>query len=83
MSVIVFCGLALLGGVVTVVLRTLRPDFAVWTGVMTAIVLFGVSVSSLAEVISSLEAISSKTGFSVYTSVILKTLGIGLLSQMT
>ena len=83
MSVWVFCGLALLGGVVTAVLRAIRPDFAVFTGIVTALVLFGISLSSLSSVIDSLMAISSQTGFSVYTGMILKTLGIGLLSQIT
>lgn len=83
MSVFVFCGLALLGGVTAVILRALRPDFAVLAGLVTALLLLGISLSSLASVIETLRKIASHTGFAVYTGVILKTLGIGILSQLT
>ena len=83
MSILGICGIALLGLVITVVLRSCRPDFAVFTGVITALILLGASVSSIASVIRSLGELSEETSFSVYTTMILKTLGIGLLSQMT
>ncbi len=83
MSILGICGLALLGLAVTVILRGLRPDFAVFAGIVTALLLLGVSISSIASVIRSLTELSGETGFSVYTSVILKTLGIGLLAQTT
>lgn len=73
----------MLGLVVTVVLRGVRPDFAVFTGIITALVLLAMSISSIASVIRALTELSDKTGFSVYTTMILKTLGIALLSQIT
>ncbi len=83
MSILGICGLALLGLAVTVILRGLRPDFAMLAAIVTALLLLGVSVTSIASVIRSVTELSSETGFSVYTSVILKTLGIGLLAQIT
>ena len=77
------CGIAMLGLVVTVILRGLRPDFAVFTGIVTALVLLGASITSIASVIRVLTALSDGTVFSIYTTVILKAMGIALLSQVT
>ncbi len=83
MSILGICGFAILGLVVTVILRNLRPDFAVYASIIVVLILLGTSVASMASVIRSLTTLSEETGFSVYTSVIVKTLGIGLLAQMT
>ncbi len=83
MSIVSFCGLAVLGLSVTVILRSLRPDFAAFAGLVTVLILFGISLSSLSNVIESITSLSAQTGFSVYTTVILKTLGIGIISQIT
>ena len=83
MNILGICGLAMLGLAVTVVLKGLRPDFATFTGIVTALILLALSIGSIASVIRSLMSLADETGFSVYTTMILKTLGIGLLSQMT
>jgi stage III sporulation protein AD len=77
------CGLAILGLIVTVILRGARPDFAVFSGIATALVLLGVSISSMASVVNIITKLSDETGFSLYTTMILKTLGIALVSQVT
>ena len=73
----------MLGLVVTVILRGLRPDFAVFTGIVTALILLAASITSIASVIRILTELSDETAFSIYTTVILKALGIALLSQIT
>ena len=83
MNILGICGLAMLGLAVTVVLKGLRPDFATFTGIVTALILLALSIGSIASVICSLTSLADETGFSVYTTMILKTLGIGLLSQVT
>lgn len=83
MNILGICGLAMLGLAVTVVLKGLRPDFATFTGIVTALILLALSIGSIASVIRSLMSLADETGFSVYTTMILKTLGIGLLSQVT
>lgn len=83
MNVFGVCGVGLLGLIVTVVLRGCRPDFAIFTGIITALIIFGGSIASIASVIRSLRDMANETGFSVYTTMILKTLGIGLVSQIT
>lgn len=83
MNIVAVCGLAVLGLLVTVILRGIRPDFAVFTGIATALILLGTSISAITSVIKSIAMLSNETGFSLYTTLILKTLGIALISQMT
>ena len=83
MNIVAICGLAVLGLLVTVILRGIRPDFAVFTGIVTALILLGTSISAIASVIKSIAMLSNETGFSLYTTLILKTLGIALISQVT
>ena len=83
MNIVSVCGLAVLGLLVTVILRGIRPDFAVFTGIATALILLGTSISAITSVIKSIAMLSNETGFSLYTTLILKTLGIALISQMT
>ena len=83
MNIVAVCGLAVLGLLVTVILRGIRPDFAVFTGIATALILLGTSISAISSVIKSIAMLSNETGFSLYTTLILKTLGIALISQMT
>ncbi len=83
MSVWTVCGIAVLGLVVTVTLRMLRPDFAVYTGLITTFVLLSGLLTPIGTLIKGLVSLSEGTGFSVYTELILKTLGIGLISQVT
>ncbi len=83
MNMVTVAGIAILGLSVTVVLRGLRPDFAVFTGLITALILLISTASSIASLARSLSEIAEETGFSVYTTLILKTLGIGLISQVT
>lgn len=83
MNLFAICGLAILGLIVTVILRGARPDFAVFSGIATALVLLGVSISSMASVVNIITKLSDETGFSLYTTMILKTLGIALVSQVT
>ena len=83
MNILGICGLAMLGLAVTVVLKGLRPDFATFTGIVTALILLALSIGSITSVIRSRMSLADETGFSVYTTMILKTLGIGLLSQVT
>ena len=83
MNILGICGLAMLGLAVTVVLKGLRPEFATFTGIVTALILLALSIGSIASVIRSLTSLADETGFSVYTTMILKTLGIGRLSQVT
>ncbi len=83
MSILSIMGLALLGLSVTIVLRGLRPDLAVYTAMATALVLLLGCITPIASIVDMLQKLAQQTSFSLYFSVILKTIGIGILSQLT
>ena len=83
MNLFAICGLAILGLIVTVILRGVRPDFAVFSGIATVLILLAMSISSMGSLVKIITTLSDETGFSLYTTMILKTLGIALVSQVT
>ena len=83
MTVFQICGVALLGVAVVLILRGFRPEYATVAGVTVGILLLLGSLSPLQTVMNSVTAIADQTGFSVYSSVILKSMGIGILAQTT
>lgn len=83
MTVFQICGVALLGVAVVLILRGFRPEYATVAGVTVGILLLLGSLSPLQTVMDSVTAIADQTGFSVYSSVILKSMGIGILAQTT
>ena len=83
MTVFQICGVALLGVAVVLILRGFRPEYATVAGVVVGILLLIGSLSPLQTVMDSVTAIAEQTGFSVYSSVILKSMGIGILAQTT
>ena len=83
MTVFQICGVALLGVAVVLILRGFRPEYATVAGVTVGILLLLGSLSPLQTVMDSVTEIADQTGFSVYSSVILKSMGIGILAQTT
>ncbi len=82
-SAIQICGFAILGVIVVVILRVFRPEYATVAGIVAGVILLGWTISSVSAVLDSVTALAENTGFSVYSSVILKSLGIGILAQTT
>ena len=83
MNIFEICGIAVIGLTAVVILRGLRPEYAIVAGVITGLILLGASVLEFSSVIGYIQDITDKTGFSLYSSVILKSLGIGILAQTT
>ena len=83
MSIVQICGFALLGVITVVVLRSFRPELATVAGIVVGLVLLAGTLTPLIEVMESVTAVAEDTGFSVYASVILKSMGIGILAQTT
>lgn len=83
MSIVQVCGFALLGVVTVLVLRGFRPEYATVAGIAVGLLLLAGSFGPLAALMERLLGIAEKTGFSVYSSVILKSMGIGILAQTT
>ncbi len=83
MTVWQVCGFALLGVTVVLLLRGFRPEYATVAGIAVGMLLLLGSLVPLKTVMDSVNAIAGSTGFSVYSSVILKSMGIGILAQTT
>ncbi|MBQ3490226.1 MAG: stage III sporulation protein AD [Clostridia bacterium] len=83
MTVFQICGFALLGVTVVLILRSFRPEYATVAGIAVGMLLLLGTLPGLQTVMESMIFISERTGFSVYSSVILKSMGIGILAQTT
>ena len=77
------CGFALLGVTVVLILRNFRPEYATVAGIAVGMLLLIGTLAPLQTVMDSVISIAADTGFSAYSSVILKSMGIGILAQTT
>ena len=83
MNIVEICGIAVIGLTAVMVLRTIRPEYAMLAGILTGLILLAAAVLELSSVIGYIQDMTDSTGFSLYSSVILKSLGIGILAQTT
>ena len=83
MAVWQVCGVALLGVAVVLILRGFRPEYATVAGIVVGILLLVGSLLPFKTIMDSVNMIGNSAGFSVYSSVILKSMGIGILAQTT
>lgn len=83
MIVLKICGIAVLGLVAVVLLRGMRAEYAVFAGIITGILLLFAVLVEFSSVMALVEDMTEKTGFSLYFEVILKAMGLGLLSEVT
>jgi stage III sporulation protein AD len=82
-NIVQVCGFALLGVMTVLILKTVRPEYATVAGIAVGILILIGTLSPLVTVMDSVIALGEETGFSIYSSVILKSLGIGILAQTT
>ncbi len=83
MSILKVCGFALLGVLIVTILKSVKPEYATVAGIVGGVLLLVFSMLPLESVLSSVTALAEDTGFSAYSSVILKSMGIGILGQTT
>ena len=83
MSIVQVCGFALLGVVTVLLLKSVRPEYATVAGIAVGLLLLVGTLTPLVSVMESVTSIAENTGFSVYSAVILKSMGIGILAQTT
>ena len=83
MSIIKLCGLGVISVASALIVKKLKPDFAVFVSLAAAIVILGASISTLTPVISYVEELSDSSGFGIYTETIIKSLAVTVLAQTT
>ena len=83
MNIAAVCGLAVVGLAAVLILRSLRPEYAVIAGIVTGVILLSAALTAFAPMVKDMRELADGTSFSLYISVILKALGIGILAQST
>ena len=75
-------GIALIGVIVVLVLKTAKPEFAVFATIATGVIMLVTLMTSLSKVILAFDGIVEKSGVdgSVFSAV-LKIIGIGYLTE--
>lgn len=83
MSIVEVCGIAVIGMTAVVILRDLRPGYAIAAGIVTGLILLTSAIAAFSELADYVRIMSDRDGFSLYSSVILKSFGIGVLAETT
>lgn len=75
-------GIALTGVVVITLLKTAKPEFAVFASIATGVVMVAIMLSSLADVVIAFDDIVTKSGVNDEVfAIVLKIIGIGYLTE--
>ena len=75
-------GIALIGVIVVILLKSAKPEFAVFATIATGVIMLIVLSTSLSQVISAFDKIVEKSGVDEGVfSAVLKIIGIGYLTE--
>ena len=82
-DIIKFCGIGLLCAVSGIILRRISGgEISLFIRIGGALVIFGAAMIMMKNVISELTELTDGQGIDVYSSVLVKTLGIALLTKI-
>lgn len=82
MNIFSIIAIAVIGAILSVTLKTYRPEYAILTALATGIIIILLISQSIFSVIGSLQKIIAKTGINAkYFKIILKVLGISYITQ--
>ena len=82
-DIIKFCGIGLLCAVTGIILRQIKGgEISLFVRIGGALIIFGTAMLMMKNVISDLTAITSGQGLDVYSRVLIKTLGLALLTKI-
>lgn len=83
MNIAGIAGIALIGAILSLVLRQYRPEFALPVSVLTGVFILFAVISGVSPVISLVEGIADKFGTElVYLGVLIKALAICYITQI-
>lgn len=75
-------GIALTGVVVITLLKTAKPEFALFASIATGVVMVAIMLSSLTDVVIAFDDIVTKSGVNDEVfAIVLKIIGIGYLTE--
>ncbi len=82
MEILQIVGIGIIAAVVIVLIKDIKPEIAIITGVAAGILIFIITVNMLMEIISVFVALIDKTGVSsTAVSAMLKIIGVGYLTE--
>ncbi len=83
MTVWVIVGVSCIGVIAAVMLRSTQPVFSICLAIAVGVLLIVLSLSELSVLVDRVMSFFSYTTTDMYTTVLMKALGIGLLTQFT
>lgn len=83
MTVIKVCGVVLAALMFVIVMKRTRPEFSALVSVASGVLIIGMAVAMTVPAMEYLRDISSQSGFSEYTEVVFKAVGIGVVTEMS
>ena len=82
MDIFKIIGIGLAGGVLTMTVRHLRPEYGVLTGLITVAVMLSFTLDAIYPAISQISEITDRTGLDAkYVAAVVKVVGIAYVSQ--
>lgn len=82
-QIIKLCGVALLCAAAGLILKQFRADFSLLLRIGGTVILFSVASLFLGDIMTELQAVTEPYGFLAYSSVLLKALGISIISKVS
>jgi len=83
MTVIKVCGVIFAALMFVLVIKRMRPEYSVLVSVASGVLIIGTAVAMAMPVIESLRDMASQSGFSEYTEVVFKAVGIGVVTEIS
>lgn len=81
-SLFTVIGIGFIGGMLSLMLRRERPEFAVLTALMTSAAILFETTDKIAEIVSGLRDVIESSGVDIrYFNVIIKSVGIAYITQ--
>ena len=81
-EIIKICGIGLLAALSALILKSLKGEYAALVRIGGVVLLFGIAIIGTREILSDMSDILSDKGVEPYVSMLLKALGIGIVTKI-
>ena len=82
MNIVSVVVIGMVGAVLTVTIKQYKPEYAIFTSVITVVIIFSYVLGIILPIISGIKSLLSKTSVSYqHLSILLKTVGICYITQ--
>ncbi|WHH59644.1 stage III sporulation protein AD [Petroclostridium sp. X23] len=82
MEILQIVGLGMVAAVISIILKSQRPEISLQIGIITGVIIFALVVVNLSTVLKLLEGIANKVDLDlIYVTTIIKVIGIAYIAQ--